>query len=371
MVVFSASMLDCIDSCKRLYFYRYVAKPDVKTNPHTALGTILHRMFDRYYKINFKTEESFLKQYAHEWNNACIGESDYVRGIWVHNEEERDKILEGFFWTGWHTLGRFYDIHKEKRKELERRRVELKDIIKSSIEGDILRQSSLFKGTKRQLERSIKARIGREYEIEKLKLFPRVERKIEFQWREFDLTAKIDRIDKLNGEIYITDYKTGRKIEEPFRSHQFTIYYLAVLNEFGKTPAGMIKSYLRLDKDIPVVLGEEHFQYLGDDLQDATTFLKEIPRALNISRGRKRLAKKEKKKNMIVLPFEDPELEWANGVLDIKRFKPRRQGQCYFCDYHMLCEDQLKNRDEELRKIHNVSELEDRIENFFGEIEFE
>lgn len=371
MVVFSPSILECIDNCKRLYFYRYVKKPDVKTNPHIALGMILHRMFDRYYKINFKTKESFLKQYAHEWNNVCIGESKYVKGIWFHNEEERSEILDNYFWIGWHTLSRFYHKHKEKRDELEELRKNLKQNIKQKVEGEYLRQESLDKVTKKQLEKETRSIIKRDYEIEKRKLFPKIEKSIDFQWECFDLTGKIDRIDKKDGEISITDYKTGKKEVGLYDNHQFTIYYLAVLNEFGKAPKDMIRSYIRLDKDIPVILGDEHFDYLKNDLEQATIFLREVYGALGVSRKRKKLEKKQEKKNMIVLPFEDPELEWANSVLDIKRFKPRREGQCYFCDYHIICSDQIKDREEELRKIHGIEELEDRIESFWDEIEFE
>ena len=367
---FSPSILECIDSCKRLYFYKYIVKPDVKTNPHIALGIILHRMFDRYYKVKFRDEESFLRQYGYEWNKICRGESEFVRGIWVHNEEERGEILDGFFWTGWHILSRFYNRHKEKRDELEEVGKNLKQSIKQKFERAYLKQDSLVNITKKQLEKATKSKIKREYEIERRKLFPRVEKSIDFEWEGFDLTGKIDRIDKEDGEFFVTDYKTGKKEVGLYDNHQFTIYYFAILNEFGKIPKGMIRSYVRLGKDIPVILGEEHFDYLKRDLENATIFLKEIHGALQISRGRKRFEKKQEKKNMIALPFEDLELEWANNILDIRRFKPRREGQCYFCDYNVLCGDQIKNREEELRKIQNINELEDKIENFWSEIEF-
>ncbi|MBU2634576.1 MAG: PD-(D/E)XK nuclease family protein [Nanoarchaeota archaeon] len=371
MVRFSASMLDCVNVCKRVYYYRYVDKPEVNTNPHIALGTVLHRMFDRFYRNYFKSEESFLKQYAHEWNKACQGESDIVKGIWIYDEGNRDEILNSFFWIGWHIGSKFYNRHEDKREELEEKRIELKDNIKRKVEGSYLRQDSLVNVTKKQIVKATKNIIKDEYNIERAKLFPWVESAIKFQWEGFDLVAKIDRIDKLNREHYITDYKTGKKIDESYRNHQFTIYYLAALNEFGKPPKGMIKSFVRLGKDIPVVFGDEHFQYLKDDLEEASRFLKEISEALEISRKRKRLTKKQKKKGIIALPFEDLELEWANDVLNIHKFRPRREGQCFFCDYNSLCKDQIENREEELRKINNADELEDRIESFWNEIEFE
>ena len=370
-ITFSASMLEYINSCKRSYFYKYIEKPYVRTNPYMALGILLHRMFERYYNLNFKTKESFQGQYAHEWNNVCSGESKIVNRVWVHDEEKREEILEAFLWAGYNMLGKFFDKHKEKRDELEERRRELKQNIMQKYEEEFLQQNSLFRTTKKEIRKATKGIINDEYKREKNRLFPKIEELIKFQYEGYKLLAKIDRIDILNREYYVTDNKTGKKLIEPFKNHQFTIYYLAVLDKFGKPPKAMIRSYIRLDTDQIVVLGEEHFRYLKTDLEEATRFLKEIHQALGIVRSKKRKQKKQGAGSIILLPCEEQELEIAENILDIKGFKPRQEGQCYFCDFHKLCEDQIKNRESELKKIQNANQLENKIEEFWSEIDFE
>jgi len=370
---FSASMLECINSCKRSYFYKYVEKPDVKTNPYMALGMVLHLMFEAYYKSNFKSKESFQKRYAYEWNNACKEENERTKGIWVHDESEREKILDCFFWTGYHMAGKFYNKHKDKRNELEEIRIKLKKDITQKHEEEYLQQQtlSLFRTTKTRVKKLIKDRIKEDYEINKDNLFPQIEKQIKFQWEGYNLIAKIDRIDILDAEYYITDYKTGKNLNEPFKDHQFTIYYLAVLDKFGKPPRGMIKSYIRRDEDQIVLIGEEHFNYLKNDLKEATNFLKEVHPALRTVRYRKKKQKTKGGEDLLFLPFENQELESSRKILDIKRFKPEKEGKCYFCNYHQLCGDQIEKRENELKTIQEMNGLEEMIERFWKEIDLE
>jgi hypothetical protein len=78
--------------------------------------------------------------------------------------------------------------------------------------------------------------------------------------------AKIDRLDRVDGELIVTDYKSDKISPEKntfllHRSPQFTLYSYAIEQTFHEKP-GMVFLHLRSGKGIKTKRGKEDYDYL-------------------------------------------------------------------------------------------------------------
>jgi DNA helicase-2/ATP-dependent DNA helicase PcrA len=119
-----------------------------------------------------------------------------------------------------------------------------------------------------------------------------VEKGVKFNIDEFEILGFIDRIDKINEDFELIEYKTGQydllynsiDLIDEYEVLQMSIYYLAFENEFKKPPKYLSIYYLSLDNDSKkrVLLKNEHIQYslekilfVGKNIKNKNFFKKE------------------------------------------------------------------------------------------------
>lgn len=112
-----------------------------------------------------------------------------------------------------------------------------------------------------------------------------------------ELIAKIDRLDTGAKGFSITDYKTGRYIDEKPNPLQLDLYSLAVFNKFP---------------DIPI--HEKQYFYLYDG-----RFI-----SIKVNQGEYRT-------------IRDQVLKIADQITKEKEFKPKKNQKCVFCDFRSIC----------------------------------
>lgn len=112
----------------------------------------------------------------------------------------------------------------------------------------------------------------------------KVEKEVKFNLNEFEIHGFVDRIDKINDDYELIEYKTG-KYNLDFNSLglvdeseilQMSIYYFAFENEFRKPPKFLSIYYLSLDFDCKkrVFLKEENLKKSLDLILNIGTKIK-------------------------------------------------------------------------------------------------
>jgi len=85
----------------------------------------------------------------------------------------------------------------------------------------------------------------------------KVEKEVKFKILDFEIYGFVDRIDKINDDFELIEYKTGKynldynsiDLIDESEILQMSIYYLAFENEFRKPPKFLSIYYLSLDLD--------------------------------------------------------------------------------------------------------------------------
>ena len=70
----SASKLTTLLSCPRMFDFRYIRQIPSLTSPWAAHGSAIHYMFERFFKVNFETEETYCKAGVGFWMGVMKGE---------------------------------------------------------------------------------------------------------------------------------------------------------------------------------------------------------------------------------------------------------------------------------------------------------
>jgi len=71
--VFSASKLIAIFECPLAFYFKNFLKYAVKQSPSKIFGGAMHYMFDRFFKVNFQSPETFSNSWIHFWIGICAG----------------------------------------------------------------------------------------------------------------------------------------------------------------------------------------------------------------------------------------------------------------------------------------------------------
>lgn len=248
ILTLSASKLALWDSCPMAFFLRYIQHEKIPENVALTFGKTIHYYANIFYSKNFKSPESFANSWKRYWWAICSGEflkkKNSVYEVTQHtlsNGKTLDLrtdikfgpdppgVFFGYMTLGKNILTRFYKRHKIKAppEEREKRRI-----------------VNLF-GHK--------------------------------------IIIIFDRIDRINGRLYVTDYKTDKKCPDKdsfilHRAQQFTIYSAAAKDIFGVEDAAILYYHLRSGQVLKTKRSERDFIYLQHMLNNAS---EGIEKALN------------------------------------------------------------------------------------------
>jgi len=95
-----------------------------------------------------------------------------------------------------------------------------------------------------------------------------IEKSFKFPYRGFILTGKCDKVDKVDGKIQITDYKTNYDVPLPVEleyNYQFTFYHIA-FERLQQKVDELIYYHLKDNKLLPTKRGQGHIEELLGEL---------------------------------------------------------------------------------------------------------
>ncbi len=265
----SASKIQLWKNCPMAFFQRYIAHEKIPEHIRLTFGKSIHYYLDRFYKLNYKSPESFAKQWAWYWFRKLSGEGiqdkrtletpeiksypTFRKG--VHPEDlENPTEEEGRMKIGNHiTFGNFVDGEQtyviEKRKLVPHPKVNITWSYYS-------------------LGKSILEKFHRRHKDKK----PPVYRELRKTPDLFGHPTVVvfDRIDQWpDGRWSIADYKTNKwppRGSDIHRNVQFTIYSLAARklfeNEFGGEEEATYHYHLRTMKLFETHRSKNDFIYL-------------------------------------------------------------------------------------------------------------
>lgn len=247
----SASKLTTYKGCSMAYWLRYVAHEKTPSNVRLVFGKSIHYMIERFYKMNYKSDESFANFFKRYWFMQISGEN--LKG----KAKENLKVTEfptktnpikigshieiGQNIPNYNPVGAFFYYMKEGGR-----------ILKIFYNRHI--------HEKRGDAPNRKPPIHNEFGFGIKKSEP-------FKINGHLVQGFIDRIDEMNGEWYITDYKTDKNTPRTdsfilHRHPQFTIYSLAFREIFGKKEKAILYYHLRTGKVLKTHRSEKDFDYV-------------------------------------------------------------------------------------------------------------
>lgn len=226
----SPSRLSTWGTCHLAYFYQYIEHAKAVKSLPLIFGGEIHHMLEEFYKKNFKSPESFANSFGYRWRLSIAG--DFLKGkqkkqlnqksiLWTPKRNSENESVE--FLVGDHT--RLFFIEDEK------------ELLKLFFQYSRMGKSLLANFYQRHK--------GQNPPDEK-------EFRISFDFRGYPLLGVIDRIDRVDGEIFITDYKTDRYPPASQNvldsNHQLTLYSAAFRSHFGENESALLYYLVRGDK---------------------------------------------------------------------------------------------------------------------------
>lgn len=215
----SATKLSTYRGCALAFLYNYILHLKVPQPPAKIFGKEIHYMLQSFYDMNFKSVDSFVGFWKHRWWGVVNGKYSDVA------IKFRDKGEAGYFCgLGTRILNPFYEHFKKLPKP-------------DMWEYDFSKNNLTVDGIK--------------------------------------LVGKWDRVDTIEGEPFITDYKTDRfsPAENTFLLHrlpQFTFYALAWKlkkekeGKKGEEIPHLAMLHLRSGQTFKTRRTEDDFSYIKD-----------------------------------------------------------------------------------------------------------
>ncbi len=279
IIILGATRLENFRRCPKYFEYVNILGNKQDVTVQLALGTIIHRFCERFYWQNYKSKESFAKQFSGIWYNQ-VKEGKHKKigtvKMFSNDEKERDSIFGAYGGIGSKILSTFWERHIGKRKEIQRVR-------KEKLKEFELKKKSERKGNRGRWK--LKPKERNEF-FKKLNLYPKTEVSFLVPWTDTHgtthyLRGSIDRIDEFNGGYCISDYKSSKKAETQQtsvhlaeRPNQFAIYSVAYEILFGQKPEKVFVYYLRHNSVHSISINESHLETLARDLTEVENAVK-------------------------------------------------------------------------------------------------
>lgn len=234
----SATKIGYYKGCPLAFFLKYVEHEKVPTNVRFVFGKGIHYMLERFYKVNYKSPDSFAGYWKFYWISSVAG--DFLKGkqkreltvtehptkkgsikIGDHVDLGPDPVglLFGYMRLGENILKRFYTRHKDKPPPLSKEAsFGVKNDEPMEIGGHLIR-------------------------------------------------GVFDRIDKNEQGYYVTDYKTTKKSPEEnsfvlHRDPQFTLYSYAFRKLFGQEENSVLYYHLRSGTLLKTHRSQKDYDYI-------------------------------------------------------------------------------------------------------------
>ena len=234
----SATKIGTYITCPFLYYLKYIEHEKVPTSVNLVFGRQIHYMLEQFYKVSYKDADKFANSWKYRWRGVIAGE--FLKG----KEKENLKI----------------ETHTIKLRGGGEDKIETGNHVKFFGETPV----SGFYAYKR-LGVSI---LKRFYERHKPQPSPSLtEKRFTFNFRGYEITGVLDRVERYNGGIYITDYKTDKSSPErgTFILHkhpQFTIYSSAYRSLFNEEEKNILYYHLRSGTVLKTTRVQADYDYL-------------------------------------------------------------------------------------------------------------
>jgi hypothetical protein len=223
-IIWSSSKLNTYAGCSLGYYFNYVRRVKVPKSPYLAFGDSVHRMLERFHEVKFKSPESFYNQ----WEGLWLREYVYGPPEKLTKKEKRQRKADKkqIF---------LFDEQQKLKKELNYTinwKFDAQPFIFQKDAGEIL---PLF----------YKDNINR-------KKPDVIEEEFKFEFRGHIFRGYWDRIDDLEGDAVILDYKSDKNPPSELtveRHPQLTIYYLGFMAKYKKVPNKVGLYHLRTGFD--------------------------------------------------------------------------------------------------------------------------
>ena len=261
----SASKLTTYEGCSLSYYLRYIKHEKVPSNVRLVFGKDIHYMLERFYKVNYKSAESFSKYWKFYWMSSVSG--DFLKGKEKKNLQVQEfKLKDDFILKvgdhvnlGPEPVGVFFGYMKLGE-----------DILKRFYNRHIIEKNPNNKKRKPPIftEKSFGVKKDEPFYI-----------------NGHLVRGVLDRVDETNKGDYITDYKTDKSSPgyDSFVLHrhpQFTIYSYAFRKLFGKEEKEILYYHLRSGKVFTTHRSEKDYDYIKkvlDKVADGITNDKFVP----------------------------------------------------------------------------------------------
>ena len=225
----SASKITTYKGCSFAYYLKYEKHEKVPENLRMTFGKRIHYMLERFYDVKYKSADSFANFWKYDWFQTVTGE--FLKGKQKKELETKDYL---------------YIVRNKETKEREEKIMKIGSHVDVSPFEDV---PGIIFGYMKLGESILK-----KFYIKHKNRTPPLEKESCFGVKKDDLfninghliRGVFDRIDLVNGEYYITDYKTDKSspVKDSFylhRSSQFTLYSYAFRKIFSERECKNIK----------------------------------------------------------------------------------------------------------------------------------
>ena len=292
----SATKIGIILNCPNIFKLKYVKHEPVPSSLNLIFGKEIHYFLEQFYKKNYKSAETFCNSFNYHWSRVIAG--DYLKG----KAKERLKVREiPVALAG----GKEYTLrvgnHVRFFEEIDKKTGEIVDSDRSAVKlyFSYRNLAASFKKNSDGSKTLVGGILKRFYDRHKPQDPPdEKEKRFKFNFRGYPIIGVWDRIDRRNGDCYITDYKTDKSYPKSVILHthlQFTIYSAAFREIFGEKEKDILYYHLRSGKVYKTKRGEHDYDTLEKICEQVTRAIKN------------------------------------------KEYEPRFGFQCGFCDYHIPC----------------------------------
>lgn len=241
----SASKIEIYKGCSLAYYLQYIKHEKVPRNVRLVFGKAIHYMLDRFYQVNYKSSDSFVKYWRYYWFSDIAG--DFLKG------KEKDGLETKEF-----EVNRKFNIKIGNHLDLGPEPV-----------GVFFGYMKLGEGILREFYSRHKSR---EPPFEKEKSFG-IKKDEPIDIAGHLVRGVFDRIDNLDGRWFITDYKTDKSSPEKdsfvlHRSPQFTLYSYAFRELFETTEEALLYYHLRTGDIFKTYRSQKDYDYLKSLLDE-------------------------------------------------------------------------------------------------------